>query len=327
MISISDVEAAAAAIKPWVRQTPVLTLAGLQKSFNVEAEIVAKLESLQITGSFKARGAMNRFLSTPKDKLGAGLVTASGGNHGIAVARTAYAAGVPATIFLPSTASPAKLDKIRAWNAKVEVVGDVWDQSNAAALSFAARTGAEYLHPFADPLVVAGQGTVGLEILAQIPDVDTILVAIGGGGLIAGILTAVKARNPAVRIVGIEPTGSPTLHACLAAKTLVTLPEVTTRVATMACRQTDPRIYEIVQAMVDDIVLVTDAAMEAAAQRLWFETGLAADLSGAASIAALAQHPAAFAGSRRICALVCGAGPEGVALPNTERSRAETFVL
>ena len=135
----------------------------------VEADIVAKLECLQVTGSFKARGAMNRLLATPKDKIGAGLVTASGGNHGIAVARTVYAAGVPATIFLPSsTASPAKLQKIRAWNAKVEVVGDVWDQSNAAALTFAERTGAEYLHPFADPLVVAGQGTVGLEILAQI---------------------------------------------------------------------------------------------------------------------------------------------------------------
>ena len=312
MITLSDVRKAAAAIEPHVRQTPVLPLSGLQKAFDVKADIVAKLECLQVTGSFKARGAMNRLLATPKDRIGAGLVTASGGNHGIAVARTAYAAGVPATIFLPSTASPAKLQKIRAWNAHVQVVGDVWDQSNAAALAFAERNGADYLHPFADPLVVAGQGTVGLEILAQIPDVDTILVAIGGGGLIAGILTAVKALKPTVRIVGIEPTGSPTLHACLAAKANVPLPAVTTKVATMACRQTDQRIYDIVQAQVDDILLVTDEAMEAAARRLWFETGLAADLSGAASIAALAEHPAAFSGSRRICALVCGAGPEGV---------------
>ncbi len=312
MIVLSDVERAAEAIRPHVRRTPVLALTGLKQPFGVKADIVAKLECLQVTGSFKARGAMNRLLATPKEKIGAGLVTASGGNHGIAVARTAFAAGVPATIFLPSTASPAKLKKIRTWSAAVEVVGDVWDQSNAAALEFATRTGAEYLHPFADPLVVAGQGTVGLEILEQISDVDTILVAIGGGGLIAGILTAVKALRPQVRIVGIEPTGSPTLHACLAAKANVPLPAVTTKVATMACRQTDTRIYDIVQAKVDEILLVTDEAMEAAAQRLWFETGLAADLSGAASIAALAEHPAAFSSSKRICALVCGAGPEGV---------------
>ncbi len=312
MITLADVEKAARALEPWVRHTPVLSLGGLQKPFEVKAEIVAKLECLQVTGSFKARGAMNRLLATPRDTIGAGLVTASGGNHGIAVARTAYAAGVPATIFLPSNASPAKLQKIRAWNATVEVVGSVWDQANEAALAFAARTGAEYLHPFADPLVVAGQGTVGLEILEQIPDVDTILVAIGGGGLIAGILTAVKALKPDVRIVGIEPTGSPTLHACLAAKDHVALPAVTTKVATMACRQTDRRIYDIVQATIDDIVLVTDEAMEAAARRLWFETGLAADLSGAASIAALAEHPGAFTSARKICALVCGAGPEGV---------------
>lgn len=311
MISLQDVEKAALALKPWIRQTPILPLTGLQRPFAVKAEIIAKLESLQITGSFKARGAMNRFLSTPKSKLGAGLVTASGGNHGIAVARTAYAAGVPATIFLPSTASPDKLAKIRAWNAKVEVVGTVWDQANVAALEFAAQSGAEYLHPFADPLVVAGQGTVGLEILKDIPDVDTILVAIGGGGLISGILTAVKALRPGVRIIGIEPTGSPTLHACLAAKACVLLPEITTKVATMACRQTDPRIYDLVQAKIDGILLVSDAAMGDAAKRLWFETGVAADLSGAATIAALAEFPEYFADANKICALVCGAGPEG----------------
>ena len=123
-----------------------------------------------------------------KEELRAGIVTASGGNHGLAVARTAYVAGVPATIFVPSNVSPAKVAKMKAWGAQVEIVGDVCDQSNDAALDHAAKTGAVYFHPFADPLVVAGQGTLGLEILDDLPDIDAILVAIGGGGLISGPL-------------------------------------------------------------------------------------------------------------------------------------------
>jgi threonine dehydratase len=140
---------------------------------------------------------------------------------------------------------------------------------------------------------------------------DAILVAIGGGGLIAGIATAIRARRPGVKIVGIEPTGSPTLKACLDAGRLVALPEVTSRVPTMSCRQTDQRIYETVRDTVDDIVLVTDDAMEDASRWLWFEMGVAADLSGSASLAALRQGVPALAGARHICALVCGAGAEG----------------
>ena len=264
MIDIAAIERAAKAVAPHVRHTPVMPLTGLQRPFAVDGTVIAKLECLQVTGSFKARGAMNRLLATPPERLAAGFVTASGGNHGLAVARTAAVAGVPATVFLPGTVSPSKVAKLKGWGAVVTIIGEVWDQSNAAALDHARRTGAEYVHPFADPVVVAGQGTLGLEILADIPDVDTVIVAIGGGGLITGLATAIKARRPSVRIVGVEPTGSPTLHAMLAAS-----------------------------------------------RRLWFEAGVAADLSGAASIAALAEHPDAFRGDRRICALVCGAGPDG----------------
>lgn len=227
------------------------------------------------------------------------------------MARTAYAAGVEATIFLPSNVSPAKLAKMKQWNARAEIVGSVWDQANAAALDYAKRTGAAYFHPFADPLVVAGQGTLGLEILDQLGDIDTILVAIGGGGLIAGLATAVRARRPDIRVIGVEPTGSPTLKASLDAGRRVALPEVTTRVPTMACRETDERIFQIVRETVRDVILVSDDDMEAAAKWLWFETGVAADLSGAASIAALNSGASALNGARNICALICGAGPEG----------------
>ncbi len=311
MIAIGDIEAARARIASRVRHTPVTPLTQLKSPLDTEARVTLKLELLQVTGSFKARGAMNRLLGAGGERSAAGIVTASGGNHGLAVARTAYAAGVPATIFVPKGVSPAKVAKMHIWNAKVEIVGDAWDQSNVAALDFAAGTGAIYFHPFADPLVVAGQGTLGLEILDDLPDMDAILVAIGGGGLIAGLSTAIRARRPGVKIIGIEPVGSPTLKASIDAGRCVTLSEVTSRVPTMSCRKTDDRIFEIVRDNVDDIVLVTDDAMEEAARWLWFEMGIAADLSGAASLAALRQGVPALSGATHVCALVCGAGAEG----------------
>lgn len=311
MIDISDIEAARARISERVRRTPVLKLDQLKDPPSTRAAVTLKLECLQVTGSFKARGAMNRLLGAEGGLPEAGIVTASGGNHGLAVARTAFAAGVPAVIFVPESVSPEKVTKMRRWNADVRVVGTVWDKANEAALAHSQSTGAVYFHPFADPLVVAGQGTLGLEILDDLPEMNAILIAIGGGGLISGIATAIRAHRPGVKIIGIEPEGSPTLKACLDAGEVVTLPAVTTRVPTMACARTDPRIFATVRDTVDDVVLVGDAAMEDAARWLWFEVGVAADLSGAASLAALRQGVPALAGARHVCALVCGAGPEG----------------
>jgi threonine dehydratase len=274
-------------------------------------QVSLKLELLQVTGSFKARGAMNRLLATPKAELGSGIVTASGGNHGIAVARTAHTAGVRSTIFVPQGVSSEKIAKIKKWDGRVEVVGQEWTVTNQAALKYAHDTGAVYFHPFADPLVVAGQGTLGLEILEDLPDADAILIAVGGGGLLAGMATAIRALRPSMKIVGVEPIGSPTLKACIAASRLVELPSVTTRVMTMSCRKTDQRVFEIVRDTVDEIVLVSDDAMEAAARWLWFEMGIAADLSGAATVAALREGAVDLGGLKHVCALVCGAGAEG----------------
>jgi len=311
MIDIADIEAARQRLADRVRRTPVTALDQLKSPPPTDARVTLKLELLQVTGSFKARGAMNRLLATPKGETAKGIVTASGGNHGLAVARTAYAAGVPAVIFVPSGVSPAKVAKMKVWEADVRVVGDEWAESNQAALDYGKESGAIYFHPFADPLVIAGQGTLGLEILDDLPDMDAIIVAIGGGGLIAGMSTAIRAKRPSVRIIGVEPNGSPTLKACLDAGRLVALPEVTSRVPTMSCRQTEAINFEIVRNNVDEIVLVSDEAMEDASRWLWFEMGVAADLSGAASLAALRQGLPALTGAKHICALVCGAGAEG----------------
>ncbi len=277
------------------------------------SRVSLKLECLQVTGSFKARGALNRVLSAPKSELKAGLVTASGGNHGLAIARTAYVTGVPSTIFLPSNVSPAKLEKLKSWGANVEIHGTVFDEANEAARDFARKTSALYVHPFADPLVVAGQGTLALDILEEIADVEVVLVGIGGGGLIAGMATAIKALRPSARIIGVEPEGSPTLHASLKAGHVVTLPEITTIVPTMSCLRTDDAVFDTVRRHVDEIVLVSDEAMRKAARWLWFEMGVAADLSGAASVAALQSGLVTAPATAHVCALICGAGPDGMA--------------
>ena len=214
--------------------------------------------------------------------------------------------------FLPTNASPLKEQKLKNWGADVRYAGAVWDEAHEAAQAFSAKSGAFYMHPFADDAIVSGQGTVAVEMLEQVPDVDLYLVAIGGGGLITGMSQMIKAKNPNARIVGVEPVGSPTLHASFAAGKVVRLPEVTTRVATMACGCTDDSIYEVARQHVDDIVLITDDHMQHAAEVLWFEFGIAADLSGAASLAALMSGAVTPGKHDKIAGLVCGAGVDGL---------------
>lgn len=312
MIDLADIEAARLRIAPHIRKTPTLAYTQLKDGGAGGVSVTLKLELLQAAGSFKARGAMNRLMTLTEGQRGRGIVTASGGNHGLAIARSAHVLGARAQIFLPSNVVPDKVAKLKQWGASVEIVGAVWDDANAAALAFAERTGATYAHPFSDPVVVAGQGTLGLDVLDDMPDVDVILVAIGGGGLISGLSTAVKARRPATRIIGIEPVGSPTLHACIQSGRLVALDRLETRVATMSCRQTDQAIFEVVRDKVDEIVLVSDEEMESAARQLWFEFGIGADLSGAAALAALNSGRLIIAPGSRVCALVCGAGTDGM---------------
>ena len=311
MITLADIQAAAGRIAPHIRSTPTIRAAALAEPVT-DATLSLKLECLQPTGSFKARGATNKLLTTPKEELAGGVVTASGGNHGLATARAAKLAGVPATIFVPKSITPAKVEKLKRWGATVEIIGDIWNETNLHALAFAKEKGAAYFHPFADANVIAGQGTIGLELLEAVPDVDTVLVAIGGGGLISGMGVAIKALKPSVRIIGIEPEGSPTLKASLDAGRVVRLPAITSRVATMSCAETDQGVFELVHDHVDDIVLVSDEAMLEASRWLWFEMGIAADLSGAAAIAALQTGVLGFPAGQSVAALVCGAGPDAL---------------
>jgi len=312
IVELDDIRTAADRIAGKVRRTPMMLASNFQTGLSDSYRLMLKLELLQVTGSFKARGATNRLLALNPADIARGIVTASGGNHGIATARAGYMAKVPTTIFLPTNASPAKIEKLKGWRADVRIVGSAWHESNVAALEFQRQTGAAYFHPFADPDVVAGQGTVGLEILDELPDVTTVLVAMGGGGLISGVATAIKALKPNVRVVGIEAEGSPVLLRSLEAGRNIQLDNITTSVATMACAKSDERIFETVRDRVHEIVLVDDDEMRAAAKWLWFEMGLAADLSGAAALAALRQGRFSPAPGEVVCAIVCGAGPDAI---------------
>jgi threonine dehydratase len=311
MIGLDDVIAARDRIAGHVRVTPVMALTGAREPLPLRAEVVAKLELHQVTGSFKARGAMSLLASLTPEEVARGIVAASGGNHGMAVARAARVAGEAARIYVPSNVAPAKVAAMEGWGATVTVAGDEFATADAAARADAAATGATYFHPFADPRIVAGQGTLGLELIGQAGEFDTLVVAIGGGGLVAGIGTVMRALRPGVRIVGVEPKGSPTLAASLEAGRAVTLDAVTSRIPTLSCRRTDGRIVEVAQRVIDDIVLLGDDEMLGASRWLWREFGIAADLAGAAATAVLRSGAAALAPARRVCVLVCGSGLEG----------------
>ena len=196
--------------------------------------------------------------------------------------------------------------------ATVTRYGEVWDEANEAALAHAAHTGMGYIHAFENPAVIAGQGTQALEIIADVPDVDVLVVAIGGGGLISGVSLAAKALKPSIKIIGVEPIGAPTLHESLQAGQVVTLARIATAANTLAPRRTAQVNFDIIRANVDVIALVSDDEMRTAARWLWREFAIGAELSGAASVAAVLSGKVALDRSQVVCAIVCGAGTDGM---------------
>jgi threonine dehydratase len=310
-LDIAAVEAAHARIGGIVRRTPVLAWGapgggGWQP--DADQRLTLKLEQLQLTGSFKVRGALNRILDLPEAARARGLVTASGGNHGLAVAWAAARIGVPAIVFLPLSTPAAQEAKIRRFGAQVHRAGAAWDDAWLAAAAYAEDRDLPLVHPFDDPGILAGQGTIGRELLEQAPDLDLLIVAVGGGGLLGGIAAYVKQRRPAVRIVGVEPVGAASMSVALAAGEPVALPGVTTIAHTLAPRRVSQLTLDLCRRYVETVVLVEDAALVQAMRELWSAANLLVEPSGAATLAALmaGQVPQAAA-ARHIVAVVCGA--------------------
>lgn len=297
---------AAARIQGHVRRTPLVPAAPSGDHPN----LWFKPECLQVSGSFKARGAFNSVLSVPEDKRANGVVTASGGNFGAAIAYAAQQLGIPARVVVMTSSTELARDRIRSFGAELSVIGDFWDLSWEAGKSIAGETGATLLHPFATPPVIAGQGTIGLEILEDMPDVETVVVSIGGGGLIGGISEAIKQRRPEVRLIGVETEGCPTLHAAHRAGHPVMLENVVTNVPILAARGTEPINFEIIERCVDDLVLVPEDEPIEAARWMWRNTGLAIELGAATAVAAIRNGHARL-GDGKAVAVLCGSGNDG----------------
>lgn len=293
---IADV---ASVIAPHVRRTPVLDFEG----------IALKLELLQHAASFKTRGAFANLLL--RDVPAAGIAAASGGNHGAAVAYAAMRLGIPAKIFVPSISSPVKIERIRRYGAQLVVGGERYADALAASEEWIAQSGAMPVHAFDQRETLLGQGTVGMEIAEQVPGVDTVLVAVGGGGLIGGIAVWFEGR---VKIVAVEPEGAPTLAMALEAGAPVDAPAGSIAADSLAPRRVGELMFPIAQRFVDRVVLVSDDAITQAQQALWHGATVVAEPGGAAAYAAILSGAYRPAAGERVCVVVSGGNSASVSL-------------
>jgi len=294
-ITRTDIEAAAGRIEGWVRRTPVL---------EVQEGLVLKLDLLQPTGSFKVRGAFSLLTSHPEGRQ---VVAASGGNFGLAVAYAASRLDKTADIFVPSTSPDAKIARIRALGARVHVIEGFYAEALVASEEFSRDREVLTAHAYDDPHVVAGQGTCGREILAQIPDVDTVVVAVGGAGLIGGIASWV--RDDA-RVIAVETEGTASLHAALAAGRPVTTEVGGVAADSLGSARVGEIGFEAASRWVDQSVLVTDDDVVAAQRWLWDQCRLIAEPGAATAVAALTSGSYQPGSDEQVCVLVCGANTD-----------------
>ncbi|HLI95196.1 MAG TPA: threonine/serine dehydratase [Candidatus Baltobacteraceae bacterium] len=299
MIDRDRIGEAAGLIAPYIRHTPVIDLDGA----------ALKLELLQHAGSFKTRGAFANLLL--RDIPQAGVVAASGGNHGAAVAYAAMRLGIPAKIFVPAISSPMKIERIRRYGAQLVIAGERYADALAASEEWTEQSGALPVHAFDQPETLLGQGTIGMEIAQQLPDVDTVLVAVGGGGLVGGIAAWFAGD---AKIVAVEPEGAPTLALALQAGMPVDAPTGSVAADSLAPKRVGELMFPIAQAHVDRSVLVSDQAIVEAQRALWYAANIVAEPGGAAAYAALLSQAYRPQPAERVCVVISGGNSAAVTL-------------
>lgn len=293
-------------IRPYIRRTPVVELNGADLGLH-SVHLVLKLELLQYTGSFKPRGAFTNLLKRPVPP--AGVVAASGGNHGAAVAFAAMTLHHPATIFVPSVSSPAKIDRIRSYGAGLVISGERYVEALEESRRWAAESGALAVHAYDQEETLLGQGTVGLELESQAPGLDSLLVAVGGGGLIGGIAAWYGDR---IKLIAVEPETAPTLEYALRAGHPVDAPAGGIAADSLAPKRVGDLMFPLAQAHVHRVILVSDDAIQAAQQQLWESLRIAAEPGGAAALAALLSGAYQPRPSERVGVLICGGNTTAV---------------
>ena len=301
-VDLAAIRAAAATIAGFVHHTPLLSSAAFSELAG--ADVFLKLENLQKTGSFKVRGAFNRLSHLDPAARRQGVICASAGNHAQGVAMAGARLGIPVTVVMPETAPTTKVVATRGYGAEVVLHGQGYDQAYERALEIAAQRGLTFVHAFDDPWVVAGQGTVGLEILADLPDVDTVVVPVGGGGLIAGIAIALKEQRPGVRVVGVQAEGAPALARSFATGRLEAVERARTIADGLAVKKPRELTFRLIQRYVDAMVTVTEEEIARAILLLLERAKLVAEGAGAAALAALLHHKVEQPG--RVAVVVSG---------------------
>lgn len=303
LVTLAAIEAAGTAIGDRVHHTPLLTSRTLGE--RIDASVLLKVEAFQRTGSFKARGVLNRLSHLTADERERGLVTVSAGNHAQAVAYGAALEKVRAVVVMPEHATQAKVAASREYGAEIVLHGDVI-AAFARMEQLRDEHGFTVIHPFDDPLVIAGQGTVGAEICDDVSDVDLVVVPVGGGGLISGVATAVSALRPNARIIGVEPAGAPAVRRALDAGSIVRLDRVDTIADGLGAPATGPNALEHIRAYVDDVVVIDDAAIADGLRFLLERCKLLVEPAGAAAVAALLSGAIAVPRGARVVAVLSG---------------------
>ena len=303
VVELADVQKAWDVVRGQVRHTPVKRSSSL--SAITGGDFHLKLENFQRTGSFKVRGALNKVHALTAAERKAGVVAASAGNHAQGVAFAATKAGVAATIFMPEDATISKVVATKAYGAEVKLVGADYQEAYEAAVAHQRRTGATFVHAFDDPLVMAGQGTLGLEILKDLPELDAVLVPIGGGGLVAGVATALKGLKPDIEVIGVQADGASTIAPSLKKGSPVTLDSVNTMADGIAVRKASETTLDVIKRRVDSVVTVSEPEIAAAILFLLERSKAVVEGAGAVSLAA-AMHGKVELAGKRACAVVSG---------------------
>ncbi|OQO92472.1 threonine ammonia-lyase [Saccharomonospora piscinae] len=292
LVSVDTIRDARRLLESVVRMTPMEHARDLEPPHG--GPVHFKCENLQRTGSFKIRGAYTRIHGLSEEERARGVVAASAGNHAQGVALAASLLGSKATVFMPERAPLPKLAATRGYGADVHLHGEALEETLAEAVAFAERTGAVFIHPFDHPDIIAGQGTVGLEILEQVPDVATVLVATGGGGLVGGVASALKGVRPDVRVVGVQAEGAAAFPLSLSAGNPVRLERTQTMADGIAVGAPGPVTFEHVRSLVDDVVTVGEESLSRAVLLCLERRKLVVEPAGAAAVAALLEHSGVF---------------------------------
>lgn len=303
-LSRQDFEQARARVAPHIHRTPLLTSRLLSEHTGFDVRL--KAEMFQRTGSYKIRGPLNKFAHLTEEEKRRGVICSSAGNHAQGVALAAALNGIKAVVVMAENATPSKIEATRAYGAEVVLHGTIWDEANERCKELARERGLTYIHPFDDPQLVAGQGTLGLEIYEDWPEVDAVVVPIGGGGLISGVSMALKSLNPKIRIIGVESSGAPKMKRSVEAGRLITLDQVDCRIDGLKVKRVSEYTFEVVRNFVDDIVTLPDEKIFDAIVWIMAHCKVVAEGAAAAPVAALLNGLIKAPKGSRVVAVLSG---------------------